>query len=233
MTKFKKEIKDLLKDNKKCFDCGMPNPQWASVTFGIFMCLECAGNHRSYGVSINRVKSVNMDDWNEREYLMVKNGGNSKFADYVQKHNLDPKTTGFYKLPVVTKYGQELAHRVGIPAQQPFKADPEVVNRSVQYEGNVPRHMRTSEKSQLQRTLNSTISLVSSTVKSGAKIIKKQSISIGGKINESILKPSLKMIRGTRDKRADKSISSNICTGRMPNKDADKKPDETTWNRWD
>lgn len=60
------------KDNMECFDCGnlisitfigKSPAQWASVNNGIFLCLNCSGNHRSFGVNISFVKSATLDKW--------------------------------------------------------------------------------------------------------------------------------------------------------------------------
>lgn len=40
------------------------DPQWASVNFGVFICINCAGIHRSLtGMSMSKVRSVRLDSW--------------------------------------------------------------------------------------------------------------------------------------------------------------------------
>jgi hypothetical protein len=44
-----------LPGNNVCVDCGVDSPDWASVTHGILLCLQCSGPHR-YVAYVERVE---------------------------------------------------------------------------------------------------------------------------------------------------------------------------------
>ena len=79
------KLKILLReDNSNCVDCGKSPATWASLSFGIIICIECAGYHRSLGVHITQVRSITMDDWSDLQVCYIINGGNKLFRTYLQ-----------------------------------------------------------------------------------------------------------------------------------------------------
>lgn len=79
-----------LPGNNKCCDCDNINPQWASISYGCLMCLECSGHHRSMGVHLSFVRSIQMDSWTEKQIMaMEKSGGNDKLVQFFKSKGID------------------------------------------------------------------------------------------------------------------------------------------------
>lgn len=88
-----------LPGNDTCADCSNVTPQWASVSYGILVCLECSGQHRSLGVHLSFVRSVAMDSWTEKQIAaMEKSGGNEATVSYFRSKGIEQS------MPVARKY---------------------------------------------------------------------------------------------------------------------------------
>ena len=77
-----------LPGNSLCADCRAPRPEWASTSYGLLLCVACCGRHRSYGVQISRVRSVDMDSWTHAQVLSVLEGGNEQFQNFMNRHQM-------------------------------------------------------------------------------------------------------------------------------------------------
>ncbi len=115
MKDYKSKVSDISKkdENLRCIDCNAMYPKWVSIYYGTFMCLECAGVHRSLGIYLDSIKSVGLDVWEVNAYLSVKYGGNKQFLDYLSKYgNTEKNIENKYRQEKVIKYSQDLARRI-------------------------------------------------------------------------------------------------------------------------
>jgi ADP-ribosylation factor GTPase-activating protein 2/3 len=81
-------------NNKSCADCAKPSPIWASVTFGFFICAECAAKHRELGVQISKVKSTMLDTWEIGELRRMCVSGNAHAPKLGKDSDLRAKYAG-------------------------------------------------------------------------------------------------------------------------------------------
>ncbi|XP_058876872.1 arf-GAP with dual PH domain-containing protein 1-like [Acipenser ruthenus] len=68
--------------NSVCADCGETDPEWASCSLGIFVCLTCSGIHRNIP-KLSKVKSLTLARWEDSEIeFMAENGNTAVCAKY-------------------------------------------------------------------------------------------------------------------------------------------------------
>jgi hypothetical protein len=92
--------------NRSCFDCdadcsGHP---WCSVTYGVTLCLQCAGAHRALGVQMSFVRSITLDTLTPREHRSLTLGGNEAFATFLAAEARGVSRRVWLALPIETRY---------------------------------------------------------------------------------------------------------------------------------
>jgi hypothetical protein len=111
------EFEDLVKDeaNFKCFDCSKSPAHWASVNNAVYLCLNCAGEHRGFGVSVSYVRSITIDTWNDNQINMMKFGGNRNLQELIDVYQVDMKKvnkTSLYNSRLLDFYRKHLKAKV-------------------------------------------------------------------------------------------------------------------------
>jgi len=65
---------------------GDASADWASISHGIYLCMDCAGRHRGLGVHVSFVRSITMDRWTRPQLQRMRLGGSVRFRDFLAKY---------------------------------------------------------------------------------------------------------------------------------------------------
>eukprot|EP01083_Nonionella_stella_P117777 351329_1 len=68
------------KENRMCADCREKDADWVSINLGVFVCMTCAGIHRSLGTQYSKIRSVHLDSIRDQPAVIqfLRRWGNSR-----------------------------------------------------------------------------------------------------------------------------------------------------------
>ena len=78
------------------------------MTFGIYLCINCARKHRSYGVHISFVRSLTLDRWTPKQIEFMKQGGNKRLRDLFEQEHHEFPDPHSYTCDLAEDYKQTL-----------------------------------------------------------------------------------------------------------------------------
>eukprot|EP01084_Bolivina_argentea_P167023 289945_1 len=79
------KLQTIVNQWTSCADCNDPYPEWADVSRGIIVCLDCSGVHRGLGTHVSQTRSLTLDVW-QSEWVNQMQDSNESFNEMYEYH---------------------------------------------------------------------------------------------------------------------------------------------------
>ena len=87
-----------LPGNNKCAECSCTKQvEWASCNYGILLCITCSGIHRGLGREVSKVRSLELDIWEQSTLDFMRALGNTCSNDILELGFVEDNIEGFVR----------------------------------------------------------------------------------------------------------------------------------------
>jgi hypothetical protein len=147
---------------------GNSNPKWASLNNAIFVCLKCAGLHRSFGINVSFIRSLTIDSWDEKQIEYLIRGGNKRLREFLYEFQVPDNATMDFKYMIrASDYYRKLLKSEVYNNESPYRPDlisglemidyginanPNFDNQTPICSSNyIPKHINSNKESNIQK----------------------------------------------------------------------------------
>ncbi len=164
---------------------------------GVFVCLKCAGLHRSFGVSVSFIRSLTIDAWDDGQIELIKRGGNLRFREFLDEFKVPNNATMDFKYMIrASDYYRKLLKSEVNQSDPPFKPDIIAglemldygINSSANFDNSRPITFTPDQPKQKTGFFSSVSSFIAKT----GETVKQTANKVGSKLKEMEIPDKLK-----------------------------------------
>lgn len=129
----KRQIQDD-RYNAFCIDCQRNRSSHCNISFGTFLCSDCANVHReNFAFHESYIKQVFAESWDTYQIRIVEVGGNKRFFDFLSEYQQERDTIPYKYASVNAHYYRRMisswARSIRFDEEKPAKNWSEAISR--------------------------------------------------------------------------------------------------------